>query len=110
MTPQFATIWSKSLQVMIFPSNPQALSVLESMPLMPSLIFLDLMMPVMDGQTFLLELQRNEYYKRFSKIPVIVLSASRFEIFGDVEVYLTKPPHIDEISALAEKYASSTES
>jgi CheY-like chemotaxis protein len=40
----------------------------------PGLILLDLMMPVMDGITFLKEIECN--YKEFQRIPIVVASAS----------------------------------
>jgi signal transduction histidine kinase/CheY-like chemotaxis protein/HAMP domain-containing protein len=47
-----------------------ALALLENWR--PDVIFLDLQMPVMDGQTFLQQLRHDE---RFSRLPVIVLTA-----------------------------------
>jgi CheY-like chemotaxis protein len=40
----------------------------------PGLIILDLMMPVMDGLTFLREIEHN--YKEFQNIPIVVASAN----------------------------------
>ena len=50
----------------------QALDLLESMPVPPSLILLDLMMPVMDGFEFI-KVQLED--PKLSKIPVVVMTA-----------------------------------
>ena len=55
----------------------EALKSLKKMALKqqaPSLILLDLMMPVMDGITFIKEIESN--YKEFKKIPIVVASAN----------------------------------
>lgn len=50
----------------------QALDLLESMPVPPSLILLDLMMPVMDGFEFI-KVQLED--PKLSQIPVVVMTA-----------------------------------
>ncbi len=83
-----------------------ALSLLEDLSPLPRLIFLDLMMPVMDGQTFLTEIQRRQEKVRFKDIPVAIVSAARQEIYGNVVAYFRKPPQIDQLLDLAERYAT----
>lgn len=51
----------------------QGLHFLKNMHDLPCLIFLDLMMPVMDGWTFLEERQKNAH---LAAVPVIVMSAA----------------------------------
>ena len=53
-------------------NGQEALNLLSSMPTLPSLILLDIMMPVMDGIEF-----RSQQKKdlRLSAIPVVVMSA-----------------------------------
>jgi CheY-like chemotaxis protein len=59
----------------------------------PSIILLDLMMPIMNGFDFLRELRRNEQWRR---IPVVVLTAKdltndeRAQLKGNVELVLQK--------------------
>lgn len=65
---------------------------------LPDLILLDLMMPHMDGKTFMEELRRRELR---SPLPVIVLTADVYarpliERLG-VEGYLIKPFHLPEL-------------
>ena len=75
----------------------------------PDLIVLDLMMPVMDGWTFVEECHRKEYC---DNVPVVVTSASndlprtaeRLQSFG-VRTCLAKPFDVDGLLALVERFA-----
>jgi CheY-like chemotaxis protein len=58
----------------------KALEVLESASEQPCLVLLDMMMPVMDGQTFLEKIQEKH---RFGSMPVVIVSAMFSE--GTVE-------------------------
>jgi len=84
-------------------NGAEALSYLAGAAELPCLILLDLMMPVMDGETFR-KAQRSD--PRLSLIPVVVLSAyrdleSRARALGAVSV-LVKPPDVRElVDALA---------
>jgi CheY-like chemotaxis protein len=77
----------------------------------PDLIVLDLMMPVMDGWTFVEECQRTE---RCSEVPIVVTSAShdlprtaeRLRSYG-VRTCLAKPFDVEGLLALVERYAPS---
>ncbi|MBX9768136.1 MAG: response regulator [Bdellovibrionales bacterium] len=53
-------------------NGQEALDLLQSMPDLPSLILLDIMMPVMDGIEFR---QKQIAIPKFAKIPVIVMTA-----------------------------------
>ena len=59
-----------ALEVRVAETGPEALSLLESFQ--PDLILLDLMMPRMDGMTFLARLRKDS---RFDRIPVVVVTA-----------------------------------
>jgi len=59
-----------ALEVRLAESGPEALSLMETFR--PDLILLDLMMPRMDGMTFLGRLRKDA---RFERIPVIVVTA-----------------------------------
>ena len=75
----------------------------------PDLIVLDLMMPVMNGWTFLEECRRTDMC---AEIPVVVTSAShdlprtadRLRMMG-VRTCLAKPFDVDGLLALVERYA-----
>ncbi len=75
----------------------------------PDLIVLDLMMPIMNGWTFLEECRRTE---SCSQVPVVVTSAShdlprtadRLRAMG-VRTCLAKPFDVDGLLALVERYA-----
>lgn len=54
-------------------NGKEALSFLKNTQKFPDLILLDLMMPVMDGASFLEAFHKN---KNFQKIPIIILSAA----------------------------------
>ncbi|MCH6551110.1 MAG: response regulator, partial [Planctomycetes bacterium] len=65
----------------------------------PELILLDLMMPVMDGFQFMVELRQDESWRR---IPVVVVTAKelteedRRQLSGDVEVIMQKGAYSQE--------------
>lgn len=90
-------------------NGQKALELLRNLKNLPALIFLDLMMPVMDGQTFLIEIQKKPENKRFKDIPVAIVSAARIEIYGSIVAFLRKPPELDQLLVLAEKYADTPE-
>ena len=85
-------------------NGAEALDYLRNAPETPCLILLDLMMPVMDGQTF-----RNEQRAdpRLAEIPVIVISAYRdvekyaTELAAD---YLAKPVRLDALLDVARRH------
>jgi CheY-like chemotaxis protein len=74
---------------------------------LPSLIVLDLNMPILNGTQTLFELKQNT---RFSKIPVIIYSTSDNDHekrkcinFGAVE-YLVKPVSVDEGDRMIKRF------
>ncbi len=85
----------------------EALEVLRVLPKPPSVILLDLMMPVMDGWKFRAEQQRDPV---LSKIPVVVISAHRNVIEEASQVsasaYLRKPFELEELVATVGKVCS----
>lgn len=88
-------------------NGQEALDILKTLEELPGLICLDLMMPMMDGQTFLNEIQTKAENVRFQKIPVLILSAARAEVFGTTVGHIRKPPAIDQLLQFAEKYCGS---
>ena len=73
----------------------------------PSLILLDLMMPVMDGWEFL---ARRSADLSLQAIPVVVMTAHRFadestSLLNVAEV-LHKPFDLDEVLNVAKRYAT----
>ena len=64
----------------------------------PSVIVLDLMMPVMDGWQFRREQSRRD---QIANIPVIVVSAAGKDRISqiDADAYLSKPVDLDELKA-----------
>ncbi len=81
--------------------NPaEALQQLEKKQINPDLIFLDLNMPVMNGQQFLVELKKRTSLKH---IPVIILSTSShiptinlMKELGAMD-FITKPDDFEEL-------------
>lgn len=71
----------------------------------PCLMFVDLMMPVMDGVTFLLELER-KFPVLFKEVPTYIMSARADTHLLTVQTtgVLTKPFDLDELTRVAAKY------
>ena len=83
-------------------NGQQALDLLRSGTCSPALVFLDMMMPVMDGRTFLSELQSDH---KFEGLPVMVITAAAYSIQDPKIVgFMKKPLDIDEVVLAATKY------
>jgi two-component system chemotaxis response regulator CheY len=89
----------------------EALATLERWP--ADLVVLDLMMPVMDGWTFVQECRRARWC---AEVPIVVTSAShdlprtadQLRALG-VRTCLAKPFDVDGLLALVERYAPSSD-
>lgn len=86
-------------------NGQEALEYLQEADPSPTVILLDLMMPVMNGQQFVAEQQRNP---ALAKIPVILLSAASDAharlTSKHVAGYLDKPVRLVEVLQLLEGY------
>lgn len=87
----------------------EALQKLVNGYLIPDAIFLDLNMPIMNGQQFLVEIKNNSKLK---DIPVIIFSTSSnaatislMKELGAIE-YITKPPTLDELITTLSKHVN----
>lgn len=83
----------------------EALQLLARLPTAPAFIFLDLMMPIMDGWAFC----RSRWKSRtLREIPVILISA--VDMSGSnrptgVDAFLSKPLDVEEVTRLAARIA-----
>jgi len=68
----------------------------------PQLIVLDLMMPVMDGWTFL---ERRREDAGLASIPVVVTTAAHNATAGGVEAVLRKPYDLEDLAALVRRHS-----
>ncbi len=80
----------------------EALAILAAMPEKPCLVLLDLMMPVMDGRTFMERLG-----EQGSQIPVVVISATVGERVEGVLMMVRKPISPEAIRAIAREFGDS---
>ena len=70
---------------------------------LPKLIFLDLMMPVMDGGTMLAKL-KEEHPELV--VPVVILSATvNKQISHNVVAYMKKPVDLDDLMIQVKKFS-----
>jgi CheY-like chemotaxis protein len=78
-----------------------ALERLASIP-RPGLVLLDLMMPRMNGQTFI---ERVRGDPKMRDLSIVVLTASPMKV-PEVAGLLRKPPDVDELISLVERFCA----
>ncbi len=84
--------------VLLSENGQHALDLLQGLEKAPSLILLDLTMPVMDGKTFLVELKKQ--LPQFKGVPILVATAAGPKSFAgqcDPSMVLTKPFDVDRL-------------
>jgi CheY-like chemotaxis protein len=90
----------KSINCTIANNGREALEKLNSNDENPDIIILDLNMPLMNGQQFLMEIKRSEKYK---EIPVIILSTTShratIELVMDLgaQQFFSKPDSFEDL-------------
>lgn len=100
---------SDSVSCITMSSAVEALQSLSNGQLLTDVIFLDLNMPVMNGQQFLAQIKNNEALR---DIPVIVFSTSshlptiRLTKELGAEGFITKPDSLNELSAILQSYVA----
>jgi CheY-like chemotaxis protein len=89
--------------VFLAANGKEALDLLRSGTLNPGVILLDLAMPIMDGKTFLAELEQDG---KVSKPPVVVMTASPDRPLNQIAGFIKKPYDIHQVLAVAARYCS----
>lgn len=106
---------AESYQVYQAEHGRKALEVLAKLTpdLLPACILLDLMMPEMDGKTFLEEIHAN-YSHSWAKIPVIIATAKGSSSFTaqvpSVAAKIQKPMDLDTLYRVVKKHCGECES
>jgi CheY-like chemotaxis protein len=77
-------------------NGQDALALLRQRGKKPSVIFLDLMMPVMDGHKFHMILTTDPNFRQYAA-PVYVVSAARDKVPPDIQGFLKKPVDLEAI-------------
>lgn len=76
---------------------------------LPCCIILDLMMPVMDGMSFM-DIMQSRYHEKFGHIPIIVSSAKGSlmpdPVHSRAQVKLNKPFDLDKLYSTVNKFCS----
>ena len=96
----------KAVRCTVLDSARKALNQISKGELETDLIFLDLNMPLMNGQQFLAEISKDE---KFRKIPVVILStSSNAATIAQVKhlgarQFFTKPGRFEDLVAILEK-------
>lgn len=90
-------------EVLSAENGKAALDILRGLESLPCIIFLDVMMPVMDGYRFIDQVQNNPENKKFKDIPLVVVTAVYAPIPGKLFDIVRKPPNIDRLIELADK-------
>ncbi|MBI4040316.1 MAG: response regulator [Deltaproteobacteria bacterium] len=90
----------------------EALDILKNMQELPSLILLDLMMPIMDGFTFR-KIQVQDPH--LSQIPIVIMTAHRNVDIQKIKtgtspmVYMQKPVDLDEMISIIHHFSKPLE-
>jgi CheY-like chemotaxis protein len=91
---------NKSIKCTIAVNGKEALELLKSRKINPDIIFLDLNMPVMNGQQFLLEIKQDKKHK---EIPVLILSTTSHKATIDLimdmgaQQFFSKPDSFEDL-------------
>lgn len=93
---------SENYSVALASNGAIALEMIRSGQVSPCLIFLDLMMPVMDGRKFLKEFHQEP---EAQSIPVVILTADVEPVEGQVSAIIKKPVDLDAILEAIAKYS-----
>ena len=72
--------------------------------IIPDLIIIDNDMPIMTGQEFVASIHKN---KKYSEIPVIMISSNKQPLYSGVSVFLRKPFLDETLSATVTFYIES---
>lgn len=91
---------SEGYTVLYAENGKVALELLRSFKELPTIILLDLMMPVMTGWEFLKIVQSDE---KLMNIPVVVCSAATENLPTNVQI-ITKPVNHKTLLSVAQKY------
>lgn len=97
-------VFQRQYSLNVMDDGQMALSYLQSATKLPSLIITDLMMPKLDGISFIKILKADH---RYSLLPILVLSAVNTPLTKinaltiGVDDYINKPFHIEELRAIA---------
>ncbi|MEO6902615.1 MAG: response regulator [Bacteroidia bacterium] len=103
---------SKSIICTTISRASEALQKLKEKTLNPDLIFLDLNMPIMNGQQFLTEIKKVPILKN---LPVIILSTSSHETTIQLmkelgaKDFITKPDSFDKLVLLLKPFLNQVE-
>ena len=93
--------------VQVARNGQEALDQMKQNHAFPKLIFLDLMMPVMDGRLFLNTL-RAQTPEVFAQTPIYMLTAASDSVTVDIKTtgIIKKPIEINSLLALAQKHCA----
>ena len=89
-------------EVVLAQNGMEALAMLRD-GVQPTLILLDLMMPVMDGWQFRAEQKKDP---KLAAIPVVVITAAGSAVKNTIEAneFMTKPVRLEDLLAVVKRY------
>lgn len=93
---------SEGYTVLAYENGKLAFDNLLQLEILPKMIFLDLMMPIMDGRKFIKEVQGVE---KFQGIPIMVLTAGVEKVEGKIVGMMKKPLDINELLRAVTKFS-----
>lgn len=88
--------------VLLAENGKAALELLQNQVSLPSVILLDLMMPIMDGKMFMRTIHN---FPQLKEIPIVLITAGGDKLEENVAGFMKKPLDLEEVLRVVRKFS-----